>query len=686
MDRNTVTGLILIGLLLTVFAIFNQPSEEDQRKIREKQRKEQEKKDAAARAKAEKAKKEKEAKTLEGNWVAKLDEEGNPVPAGSGMVTYTDTTITPNVDTTVSADMFVPSAKEKTADIAEAGTSENKKPRAEVKDSLLTLESDKLVVQFNAKGGSVASVMLKEYESYRDFAKNDGKISGLTLFEAGDAVNELVITKNGRKFTTGNLAFDVAKYDSVGQKIVFEYEGEDEEMIRFSYALKNGQYDLGYDIKISGYEGKVSPQNVLLSWQTKYRQTEKLMSEQRRVSTVCYNYKNEGFSYLSEVTADSEKAEDDIEWVNFKQSYFSSFLHPEKPFAKSGSRMSVGTFSEGSKEDGMYIKKYKAKMNLGLSNTADASLHMDWYFGPNDYHVLASYDSDYDEILNYGWGIFRWINLYAVQPLFELLQNWGLAIGIAILFLTIILKLVLMPIQWKMYTSSAKMRILKPEIDELNAKYPNKEDAMKKQQEMMTLYRESGASPLAGCVPMLIQMPILLAVFRFFPSTFDLRQKGFLWAEDLSSYDSIATLGFEIPFYGDHVSLFTLLMAGTTLIYTMINQSNMTTPQQPGMPNMKYIMYFFPIMMIFFFNNYSSGLSYYYFISTLSSILIMIAIKRFFVDEEKLKAKMAARKAAAQSDNGGKGKKKSKFQERLEQMQKAQQEQQKARNQAKKKK
>ncbi len=685
MDRNTVTGLILIGLLLTVFAIFNKPSEEDQRKIREKQRKEQEKKDAAARAKAEKVQKEKESKTIQGNWITKLDDEGNPVPADSGMVVLTDTTGTLG-DTIVPMEMVPTPKKEKTADIAEAESSENKKPRTIVKDSLLTLESDKLIVEFNAKGGTVASVKLKEFESYRDYAKNDKKISALTLFESGDAVNELVITKNGRKFTTGSLAFDVAKYDSLGKRIVFEYKGKDEELIRFSYSLTDGQYDLGYDIKIKGYGGKVSPQNVLLSWQTKFRQTEKLMSEQRRVSTVCYNYKDEGFSYLSEVSNDAEKAEDDIEWVSFKQSYFSSFLHPERPFAKSRSRMAIGTFSEGSKEDGMYIKKYKAKMNLGFSNTDDASLHMDWYFGPNDYDVLASYDSDYDEVLNYGWGIFRWINLYAVQPLFNLLQSWGLAIGIAILFLTVILKLLLMPIQWKMYTSSAKMRILKPEIDELNKKYPEKEDAMKKQQEMMALYRESGASPLAGCVPMLIQMPILLAVFRFFPSTFDLRQKSFLWAEDLSSYDSIAKLGFEIPFYGDHVSLFTLLMAGTTLIYTVINQSNMTTPQQPGMPNMKYIMYFFPIMMIFFFNNYSSGLSYYYFISTLSSILIMIAIKKFFVDEEKLKAKMVARKAAAKSDNGGKGKKKSKFQERLEQMQKAQAEQQKARNQAKKKK
>jgi len=238
-----------------------------------------------------------------------------------------------------------------------------------------------------------------------------------------------------------------------------------------------------------------------------------------------------------------------------------------------------------------------------------------------------------------------------------------------ILLVTIILKLFLTPIQWKMYVSSAKMRILKPEIDALNEKFSKKEDAMKKQMEMMTLYRESGASPLAGCIPMLIQMPILLSIFRFFPAAFELRQKPFLWAEDLSSYDSIYDFAYYIPFYGNHISLFTLLMSATTLVYTYINSGNVQQPQQPGMPNMKVIMYVFPIMMIFFFNNYSSGLSYYYFISTLISILIMIAIKQFFVDEDKLKAKMAAKKVASTNTV----KKKSKFQERLEQMQKAQQ-------------
>jgi YidC/Oxa1 family membrane protein insertase len=253
-----------------------------------------------------------------------------------------------------------------------------------------------------------------------------------------------------------------------------------------------------------------------------------------------------------------------------------------------------------------------------------------------------------------------------------LLVNGGIGVGIAILLLTIILKLLLMPIQWKMFVSSVRMKILRPEIEALNAKFPNKEDAMKKQMEMMNLYRDSGASPLAGCIPMLIQMPILLAVFRFFPAAFELRQQPFLWAEDLSSYDSIVDFGFKIPLYGDHISLFTLLMAATTLVYTFMNSGNMQQPTQPGMPNMKVIMYIFPILMIFFFNEYSAGLSYYYFISTLISIIIMVVIKRFFVDEEKLKLKMADRKAKVTNTDGSR--KKSKFQEKLEEMQRKQQE------------
>jgi len=278
-----------------------------------------------------------------------------------------------------------------------------------------------------------------------------------------------------------------------------------------------------------------------------------------------------------------------------------------------------------------------------------------------------SYHADYDDMLNYGWGLFRWINLYAVHPIFDFLIHNGVGAGLAILFLTMILKLLLMPVQWKMFVSSVKMRILKPEIEDITKKYPDKDQALKKQSEMMSLYKESGASPLAGCVPMLIQMPILIAVFRFFPASFELRQQPFLWAEDLSSFDSIWDFGFNLWPYGDHMSLFTLLMSGTTLLYTFMNSGNVQQPTQPGMPNMKVMMYIFPVLMIFFFNDYSAGLSYYYFISTLMSILIMVMIKKFFVNEDKLKVKMMAKKQSAKTDAGPK--KKSKFQERLEEMQ-----------------
>lgn len=628
MDRNTVVGLVLIGLILSVFAIFNKPTEEEIQAKQDKLRSEQ------------------------------VDKATNEQ----------------KTDSDASKSNVVSIEKADTSLKATDKATEVKKPDSQpVVGEIITLETDKLIVDFNTKGGQVSRVMLKGYESYGDYAKSDGEVTPLALFKDGDATNELIMPYNGKEIRTSQKLFTVKSKSD--RAITFEWIHPEGGKITYTYQLKPGKFDLDYDIAIQGFDGKVVPENVMLNWKMAYRKTERLFSEQRRVSTVCYAYEKEGFSYLSEMADDYIEAEDDIDWVSYKQSYFSSFLKPDKPFSKAGSSFKVKNYVAGDDKEFTNLKDYRSMLNLNLNNTANESVRLNWYFGPNDYVTLKSYDSGYDNILNYGWGLFRWINLYAVQPLFNFLQSTGMTIGIAILMLTIVLKLLLMPIQWKMYTSSAKMRILKPEIDELNKKFPNKEDALKKQSEMMSLYRESGASPFAGCVPMLIQMPILLAVFRFFPSTFDLRQKSFLWAEDLSSYDSIYNFGFDIWLYGDHISLFTLLMAGTTLAYTVMNSGNMQQPQQPGMPNMKVIMYLFPIMMIFFFNNYSSGLSYYYFISTLISILIMLIIKKFFVDEEKLKAKMQARKAMKSAQP----KKKSKFQEKLEQMQKAQMEQMKNR-------
>jgi YidC/Oxa1 family membrane protein insertase len=609
MDKKTITGLVLIGLILTIFSIVNAPTEEERKKELEKSKKElaEKKEDKSSKEKIEDEKTQ-EVKTNPSNFKT-------------------------------------------------------------VKGELIRLENEKLIVDFSTKGGSVAAVYLKEYESYSDYDKKDSVITPLCLFKEGDASNGLVFPYKGKTINTAFLEFK-----TVNQKdnsITFEFSPADGQMIAYTYKLKKDAYDLDYSIHIEGLDKDVTPQNVMFKWKTAFRKTERLYSEQRRVTQICYNYPTNGFDYSSEMSGDIDEATDEVDWVAYKQSYFSSILNPANGFGKEGTKFTTHVYSEGDKKAWTNLKGFTSNLNLKLNSTKDATIEMNWFFGPNDYETLKSYGEGYDDILNFGWGIFRWINLYAVQPIFNWFVNTGMGLGIAILLLTLVLKLILMPIQWKMFVSSAKMKILKPEIDELNKKFPNKEDAMKKQVEMMSLYKESGASPLAGCIPMMIQMPILLAVFRFFPSAFELRQKSFLWADDLSSYDSILDLGMNIWPYGDHVSLFTLLMAATTLIYTHLNSGNMQQPQQPGMPNMKVIMYIFPIMMIFMFNNYSSGLSYYYFISTLISILMMLAIKHFFVDEEKLKEKMAARKLSKQTTV----KKKSKFQERLEAMQKLQQEQ-----------
>jgi len=659
MDKNTVIGLVIIGVILSVFTIFNQPSDEELKAKKEKQElSEKRKLENQKEVTKESAEPKEEVKT--NSLVPKLDDKGVQLVAENGNLIFIDT------------------ITKKETQVAPAPVATEKPVAVNVEGEIIRMENEKLIIDFDTKGGQIAAVRLKEFQSYSDYAKaykKDKKSievkNPLVLFEKGDATNHLIIPMDGKEINTANELFTVkSKSDD---KIVFQLKKEGNQTVEFVYHFNKDAYDIDYSINIRGFAGKVIPQNVMLNWKASMLKTERLFSEQRRVSTVCFKYQEEGFSWLSEMGDDEEEAEDKVEWVNFKQGYFSSFLKPENGFSKTGSSFKIDEYEKNDEKDWTHLKDFSTSMNLNLKSVDNASVHMNWFFGPNDYDALTTYESGYEDVLNYGWGLFRWINIYAIQPLFNLLNSSGMGLGIVILLLTFVLKLALMPIQWKMYTSSAKMRILKPEIDEINAKFPDKADAMKKQMETMALYRESGASPLAGCVPMLIQMPILLAVFRFFPSTFGLRQESFLWAEDLSSFDSIYDFGFNIWMYGDHISLFTLLMAGTTLVYTYINSGNMQTPQQPGMPNMKVIMYIFPFLMIFFFNNYSSGLSYYYFISTLISILIMIMIKKFFVDEEKLKLKMANRKEAASANPKKKGK--SKFQERLEQMQKAQQEQ-----------
>jgi len=611
-DKNTIIGISLIAVILIAFNFINRPSKEDIEKAKAQQEQVAQNNDATNTQAADTVKKAKSKS---------------------------------NTKLTDFADAYM----------NEAGQE-------------FVLENDKIRVHINERGGRVGDVFLKNYRTYTAFANSEDAF--LQLLTSDNNVNELTFDYQGKKIHTRNLRFEIQEQQD--NKLVLRISKGEDKYIEYTYELPKNSYHLNYNINIVGFDQDIKAEDVALHWTADLLLTEKAASQERMVSTVFY-HDDKGYQYLSEGREDHERTEKSTNWVSFKQAYFSSILIPDTPFA-SGSLLGIKPYEKGEAKERSFNKNYQAILNLGLNNTSNANRSFTWYFGPNDYDILKAYDKELEYTVNLGWGLFRWVNIYGIQPIFNFLLNIGMGVGIAILLLTIIIKLLLAPITWKMYVSSAKMRILKPQIDELNAKFPKQEDAMKKQMEMMSLYRESGASPLSGCLPMLLQMPILFAVFRFFPSSFSLRQQGFLWAEDLSSYDEIVRWSTEIPLlssiYGNHISLFTLLMSATTLVYTHYNSANMQQPTQPGMPNMKVIMYFFPFMMIFFFNNFASGLSYYYFISTLVSILLMLGIKQFFVDEEKLKAKMAAKQA---NNANGKGKK-SKFQERLESLQKVQQE------------
>ena len=615
MDRNTLTGLVLIGLLLTVFTIINKPSEEELKQQETE----------ITNAKEAKAKSEvKDSVTV--NLAKSLNEED--IELDQEQSTFETNTVN--------------------------------------KDSVFTRKTDKFTVDFSTKGGQISSIYLNDYKTYESYSIESKE--ALCLFTKGDHLTSYSFFDGDDLIQTKNLDFELKNESKTTVILEAPYN---KGLIRQTYQFAKDSYNIDYKVEFVELNG-IAKDNIQLTWQTSFLKTEKLLSEQRRVSTICYDEKEEGFDYLSETSEDEkDDFDNEVNWIAYKQSYFSSFLAPKTAFQKKGTSIKVSTYDEKDSRDSTHIKDFSSILTLNFDPNSNNTASFSWYFGPNDYELLNEYNENYDDILNFGWGLFRWINVYAVQPIFNFLLSLGFGLGLSIFLLTLVIKTVLMPVQWKMFVSSVKMRILKPKTEALNAKYPNKDDAMKKQMEMMNLYKESGASPLSGCLPMLIQMPILLAVFRFFPSAFELRQQSFLWADDLSSYDSILDLGFSIPLYGDHISLFTLLMSGTTLFYTVMNSGNVQQPTQPGMPNMKVLMYIFPVMMIFFFNNYSSGLSYYYFISTLFSILIMFMIKKFFVDEEKLKLKMEAKSNSAAARGP---KKKSKFQERLEEMQRKQKE------------
>ncbi len=425
--------------------------------------------------------------------------------------------------------------------------------------------------------------------------------------------------------------------------------------IEFEYRLQPDNYMIGFDIKMVGMETVLASNTSFLAinWKADLLRQEKSVDNMNG-STIYYKHVNDDVEYLSETKDEELSVKTRVKWVSFKQRFFTSTLIAGNQFDNAD----MSTITKPNPSNPRYLKSMETTVEMPFSFESSKTIPMSFYFGPNKFTELKSYHLDLERQIPLGWSFFllAWINIYIVIPVFSFLGSYGWNYGIVILVLTVLLKIILFPIAYKTYTSSAKMRVLKPEVDEISAKYPKSEDAMKKQQAVMALYKKAGANPMSGCVPMLLQMPILIAMFSFFPSSIELRQQPFLWATDLSSYDSIWNLPFTIPFYGDHVSLFTLLMTISTIIYTYL-QNEMMGSQSTQMPGMKTMMYIMPVMFLGLFNNYAAGLSYYYFLANVITFGQMY-IFRLVIDEDKVHAKI--------QENKKKPVKKSGFQARLE--------------------
>ncbi|CAI8247173.1 MAG: Membrane protein insertase YidC [Cryomorphaceae bacterium] len=513
-------------------------------------------------------------------------------------------------------------------------------------DEFQVIENDKLKITVANKGGRIVSVILKEYQTFDSLA--------LDLFDADSSRFNLQFT-TGHNINTADLYFFAEQSSNT---LSMKLKADDSHYVEYLYTLTD-DYLIDFDIKFIGMESLIpSGINYMnLEWQMKTPQTEKSKTNQDMYTGIQYQYSadNEG-DYLSFTSTDEDEINARLNWVAFKQQFFSAIFIAKDGFEKPTHLIS--TKSEGSK----FIKDLAAKFELPYQHRVDEQLSFQFYFGPNHFKTLKAYNSGFEELVPLGWGIFGWVNQYIIINIFDFLSKYFSSYGIIILLLTLIIKIGLAPFTYKAFLSQAKMKVLKPEIDKINDKLKGK-DPMKAQQETMGLYRKAGVNPMGGCLPMLFQFPILIAMFRFFPASIELRQESFLWADDLSSYDSIYNLGFDIPFYGDHISLFTLLMTVSTLLYTRMN-SSMATGQ---MAQMKWMMYLMPIMFLGFFNNYAAGLSYYYFLANMFTFTQQYFMK-VMINEDEILAQLEANKKKP-------AKPKSKFQKKLEDMQKKQEQQ-----------
>ena len=628
MDKNTIFGFVLIALILVGFSVMNRPSEEE---LAQQQRYS----DSIA--------------LVQKNEAAAVAQQKPEAVLAADSINPNDTAALAKA-----ADAF--------GDFGVAAAGEEK---------FYTLENDLVKLTLSNKGGRIYSATLKNYQTHDSLP--------LVLFDAKESnLGFTLVTNNNRVVNTSDLFFEPVgdvKTDAKGNKtFVMRLKTAGAAYMDFVYTLPKADYMLGFSVKASEMNTvvPVGTNFLEMKWFSKIRQQEKGRKFEDRYSNIHYKYVADDVETLSETKDDEQKLKNKVKWIAFKDQFFSSILISEDAFTSTNLKSTLDA------EDSGYLKTYNADMSVAFDPTGKKPTNLSFFFGPNQYKVLSAYDKELEgdnklqlrSLIPLGWGIFGWVNRFAIIPMFNLFSGFISNFGIIILLMTVVIKLVLYPLTYKSYVSSAKMRVLKPEIDEINARIPA-DKAAERQKATMELYNKVGVSPMNGCLPMLLQMPILFAMFSFFPAAIELRHESFLWATDLSSYDAIFSWTTYIPlitpYFGNHISLFTLLMTIATLVSTKLNMANTATPDQPGAGMMKWMMYLMPIMFMFMFNSYASGLSYYYFVSTLITIVQTYAI-RATVDEQKLLAQLHAKR----SSNAKKPAKKNGFMERLEKMQREQ--------------
>lgn len=618
MDKNSAIGLSLILLIFVGFSIWNQPSDEQI---------------AAAKRKSDSV-----------AAVAIEQQQAQEITVVKEAIADTTTAIAAKIqlDTTLSDSARQAALEAEFGAFGQAVAGE---------DGIIVLENDVLRINVSRKGGRPISVQLKDYQTYDSLP--------LLLFDGEDNRFSLDFFSQNRRISTQDLYFepsaDGLTVSGDGAKSLnMRLNAGNGRYLEFVYTLKGNDYMIDFDINFVGLDQLVerNATSIDLHWRNELPSQEKSLQAQRDKSTIYYRFNDEEVDYLNEMEDEAESLKTGLQWVGFKQQFFSAVLIAEKGLEPP---TEIATITN--EADSSVVKTCEAKITLPYGHQPMEQVALQFYFGPNHYKTMKAYDLGLESMIPLGWGIFGWVNKYMVIPVFNLLSVTEWSYGIIILILTLLLKLVLAPFTYKSYLSSAKMKVLKPEIDELNAKFEGKDDPMAKQQATMALYSKAGVNPLGGCLPMLFQMPILIAMFNFFPASIELRQEAFLWADDLSSYDSIMSLPFTIPFYGDHVSLFTILMTISTIIYTHKNMA--MSAGNPQMEQLKWMMYLMPFMMLFWFNSYASGLSYYYFLANMVTFGQQYLFQ-YLVDDKKLHAQI--------QENKTKPVKKSGFQKRLEDM------------------